>query len=523
MVKTEHKAVGVVGFKVIDEAELIVEALVSVTGIEDEVKDVIEPTAYEKTLAARIPKGVWSHDWDTPVSKTLASEELLPGDSRLPAKQRNGEDWPKEAGALLVRTQFNGETQRGREAYADVKFYGDEAEWSIGYSVPVGGAKIDPKTGVRHIKTIDLFEYSPVLFGAMPLTVTMGSVKDAQEAWKSAPDARLTPHEFKAIEGDDPEAADAADHVCELCGTVQAYEVHGEAKNADETPDPELGDKPAVEGEPKPEGEPSSEKPDDLEKGDKPAPKEDDTPEPANVVVALDKDGSLDVTITGSEADPEAVLEAVKAFLDKDGGRSLGKKVYIELPGSFEQRRCSLREALQDWADDFFPSHSWPWAYPEATYDDHSLFSVYVEGGGDDWDSDDDIYFDVEYTYDPETNVTTFTNEPIQVVVQGVIVAKGVRADRNKALIEAKVGRVLSSGNSDTMIESIASLIGILDSAGVEHPFTVADDTNPDDTPVEATVVPASTTPAKSGEGMVELDADFMATIHELKAVANPA
>lgn len=176
----EHKVVPVVGQKVLDDDQGIVETIVSVTGVVDEVDDDIRPGAYAKTLLARTPKGVWGHDWMTPVSKTLAIEELLPGDNRLPAKTRNGDAWPSGAGGLLVKTKFNLETQRGRDAYSDVKFFGDEQEWSIGYQVPVGGSKMNQKTGVREIETIDLYEYSPVLFGAMPLAHT-SSVKTAQQ------------------------------------------------------------------------------------------------------------------------------------------------------------------------------------------------------------------------------------------------------------------------------------------------------------------------------------------------------
>ena len=180
----EHKTVGVKGMNVVSDEEGIVETIISVTGVVDKVKDFIEPGAYAKTLAARTPKGVWSHDWDTPVSKTLEVRELMPGDPDLPSVMPNGSPWPEKAGALKVKTQFNLTTQRGADAYSDVKFFGDEQEWSIGYNVPVGGAKVDQKTGVRYIKTLDLFEYSPVLFGAMPLARTT-SVKQAQMAFKA--------------------------------------------------------------------------------------------------------------------------------------------------------------------------------------------------------------------------------------------------------------------------------------------------------------------------------------------------
>ena len=47
---------------------------------------------------------------------------------------------------------------------------------SIGYNVPRGGA-ITGKDGIRRIKRLDWFEFSPVLFGAMPLARTQ-STKD---------------------------------------------------------------------------------------------------------------------------------------------------------------------------------------------------------------------------------------------------------------------------------------------------------------------------------------------------------
>lgn len=179
----EHKTVGVKGMNVVSADEGIVETIISVTGIVDNVKDRIMPGAYQKTLVKRKPKGVWSHDWDTPVSKTLDVKELMPGDSELPSYMPDGDSWPTNAGALKVKTQFNLETQRGREAYSDVVFFGDEQEWSIGYNVPLGGAKVDSKSGVRDITMLELYEYSPVLFGAMPLARTT-SVKDAQMAYK---------------------------------------------------------------------------------------------------------------------------------------------------------------------------------------------------------------------------------------------------------------------------------------------------------------------------------------------------
>lgn len=164
-----------------------IRAIVSVTGIEDNVKDIIAPGAYEKSLKTRIPKGVWQHQWTESIAKTTAIKELMPGDPDLPKTLANGQPWPANAGGLLVDMEFNLKTQRGRESYEDVKFFGDQQEWSIGYSVPPGGATKDAKTGVRTIHMLDLYEYSPVLFGAMSNARTT-SVKEAQTAYMEMKD-----------------------------------------------------------------------------------------------------------------------------------------------------------------------------------------------------------------------------------------------------------------------------------------------------------------------------------------------
>jgi len=65
-------------------------------------------------------------------------------------------------------------------------FFGEDQEWSVGYKVPVGKSRIDRKSGVREIEEMDLFEYSPVLFGAMPLATSLSS-KDWSDA---GPDPR---------------------------------------------------------------------------------------------------------------------------------------------------------------------------------------------------------------------------------------------------------------------------------------------------------------------------------------------
>jgi len=179
----DYKAVPVGGVEDMDTKTGVVEAIVSVTGLKDNVNDIIQPGAFQKSLAKRTPKGVWHHNIQESVARTTEIKELPPGNSRLPETLPNGDPWPKNAGALIVKMEFNLGTQRGRDAYEDVKFFGTDQEWSIGYNVPTGGATLDKKTGTRMINTLDLYEYSPVLFGAMPNARTV-SVKSAQEAHK---------------------------------------------------------------------------------------------------------------------------------------------------------------------------------------------------------------------------------------------------------------------------------------------------------------------------------------------------
>lgn len=179
----QHKSTkDVVGTGIIstDETQGVVEALVSVTGIRDNVNDIILPGAYEKTLKERKPKGVWSHDWNTPVSKAIDAVELMPGDPRLPATLPDGKAWPDDAGALWVKAQFNLATQAGKDAFENVKFFGEDGEWSIGYTVPRGKSTEEksadsPSGKVRKIKEINLFEFSPVLFGAASNARTFAS------------------------------------------------------------------------------------------------------------------------------------------------------------------------------------------------------------------------------------------------------------------------------------------------------------------------------------------------------------
>ncbi len=183
----DHKQAAPLGVLETNDDEGTFSTLVSVTGLIDHDDDVIEPGAYARTLAAMTPKGVWSHDWNVWTARTEHAEELLPGDPRLPATLPDGTPWPAEAGALLVKGRCNLATQAGRDMYANLQFFAHQVQWSIGYRVRTAKRV----KGARRISDLDLYEYSPVLFGANPYTSTLDLKQQGEKARVYLSDADL--------------------------------------------------------------------------------------------------------------------------------------------------------------------------------------------------------------------------------------------------------------------------------------------------------------------------------------------
>ncbi|WP_435059855.1 2'-5' RNA ligase family protein [Streptomyces sp. bgisy060] len=153
-------------------------AIFAVTGVVDEVSDLILPGAFAHTLATRPVKSVWHHEWKDPVGVVLEISEWQPGDPRF----ADIPGWPAEAGALVATIQFNLRTQRGRDVYEQVRQWHEhgEAQFSIGYRVPPGCAT-KRSDGVRVIHKLDLYEVSPVLHGAHPMTRSLEVKSDGVE------------------------------------------------------------------------------------------------------------------------------------------------------------------------------------------------------------------------------------------------------------------------------------------------------------------------------------------------------
>jgi len=150
----------------IDEAQGIVECFVAGNGNKDSVGDIIVPGAFTDSLKRRKPRVVWGHNWNEPIGKVLEMYEVPPSDPRLPMKMRAA-----NIGGLYAKVQFNLKSERGRQAFADVAFFGEEQEWSIGYKTL--DADFDPQRQANVLKKVELYEASPVLHGANQLTGTI--------------------------------------------------------------------------------------------------------------------------------------------------------------------------------------------------------------------------------------------------------------------------------------------------------------------------------------------------------------
>lgn len=129
----------------------------STFGNVDRVDDVIEPEAFNKTVASgRKYNLLWQHNQ----GELIGSFPEVKVDSK----------------GLYVKGRINLGTQKGREAYALIKA-GDLTSMSIGFRIPKGGYEY--KEDIRYIKEIDLFEISLVTTPANTLA-TIESVKSLE-------------------------------------------------------------------------------------------------------------------------------------------------------------------------------------------------------------------------------------------------------------------------------------------------------------------------------------------------------
>jgi len=156
----------------VDEAEGIVEAFVNTMGALDHDGEIITFDAFGDSIQNGAQTVAWFHDQSVPVGKVIDAAPVSTG---------TDEQTGMTTGRLKAVMQFNLNTQRGREAFADVQF-GSVREWSVGFrSVSDEIETLADGTKARVIDSLDWVEVSPVLRGASPNTQTINS-KAASDA-----------------------------------------------------------------------------------------------------------------------------------------------------------------------------------------------------------------------------------------------------------------------------------------------------------------------------------------------------
>ena len=162
----------------VDAAEGIVEAYVNSMGVVDHDGEIIEMGAFDQSIQKGGQSVAWFHDQSAPVGKVIDA---------APIQLSNDSDNPRQQGRLKAVMQFNLNTQRGRDAFADVEF-GSVKECAVGFrALEDDLERLDGGENVRVIKNLDWVEVSPVLRGASPDTQTI-TAKSASDTTPEDPD-----------------------------------------------------------------------------------------------------------------------------------------------------------------------------------------------------------------------------------------------------------------------------------------------------------------------------------------------
>jgi len=165
-----------------DQDQGVVETIFSVFGNVDNGGDIVHPGAFTKTFAERgLEVRVLDQHMTDSVSRALGKPLELRevGRDELPADLL--ERFPEATGGALAKVQFLMSTPEGKGAFERIK-EGVINQWSFAFlpldadfsEVTMDG---EPMT-VRNLRTLKLFEISPVLFGMNEATTTTSAKED---------------------------------------------------------------------------------------------------------------------------------------------------------------------------------------------------------------------------------------------------------------------------------------------------------------------------------------------------------
>jgi len=184
----------------------------STFGNKDRDNDIIEKGAFNKSLE-KIPasnvKLLWQHDMKQPIGQPL---EIIEDSHGLAVK-----------GKLFIKDDPENnvfKVEKAREAFMMLKGIDGQPAidgFSIGFNIPKGGSEF--KSGVRHIKQVNLHEFSVVTFAANPEAKLTGiknmniedckTIKDFEErlrdSGKSKKEAQVFISDLKTLLSDSEE------------------------------------------------------------------------------------------------------------------------------------------------------------------------------------------------------------------------------------------------------------------------------------------------------------------------------
>lgn len=204
-----HKQIQDVHLKVLDEAQGIVELYPSVYGNKDSYNERMMYGCFSDELQKRPPNGLFMHNWERPVAKTLEWQEREAGDSRLPSAIKNN-------GGLYIKAQFNLETQEGRDCFSNIKG-GYVNEYSIGYREIESVWNTAEKC--KDVTKVKLYEWSSVIVGANDATLTV-SAKSFDAKQKGV---EIFERAKAEILGEDAESCMTFSAIGELAGRLYWY------------------------------------------------------------------------------------------------------------------------------------------------------------------------------------------------------------------------------------------------------------------------------------------------------------
>ncbi len=185
----------------LDEEKGIVDHIFAVMGNIDLGGDVIHSGAFKKTIHERGNDVLVldSHNTNS-VKDAIAKPILIKEISRHQLPKEVKEKFPEATGGVQARTQFFLDDPDSKAVFNRLKNKAI-SEWSFGYdALDKDYSKVEDKDGnevtVRNLRTIKLYEYSPVLWGMNEGTTTLSAKDDKNlEDKEDEKDEKVVPTE----------------------------------------------------------------------------------------------------------------------------------------------------------------------------------------------------------------------------------------------------------------------------------------------------------------------------------------